>query len=134
MSKATPVIASGAALAAVAVGGDQVANDALAAMIITTAVVIVLAVMGLLALLVIRARASGLTYRPDPGITRMRTCRAELVATYPARGPESNGAALPAIGADDAARTPERPARAVLAIGRGDDNDGPRAYQAGYDR
>ena len=98
MVRALPALGAGAVAVAVAeTAGSGSARDVLAAIEITTAVCVVLAVAGLLALLVYRVRRERLTYRPDPGIARTRV-RAEITATYPASGPERRQAARAEIG------------------------------------
>lgn len=78
-------VISGLALAAIVMGeGDHAAADAFAAIEITTAVVIVLAVLGLLAALVIRSRRARLTYREPRAIAHVT--RAEVVERRPAVG------------------------------------------------
>lgn len=82
----TIVAGSGLALAAIVMGeGNGTAADAFAAIEITSAVVIVLAVLGLLAALVIRSRRAGLTYREPRAIARTRV-RAEITVHRPAVG------------------------------------------------
>jgi len=81
MSGRTRSLAAGAVVGgALAVIGNSngVASDTETAIGITVGVCVVLAVVGLLALLVYRMRRSRLTYRPDPGITRARM-HAEVV-------------------------------------------------------
>jgi hypothetical protein len=89
-------VAVGAALALAAVigAGDHGAADTFEAIEITVAVVIVLAVAGLLAALILHRRNSRPMYRPDLAIMRGRV-RAEVISIrtpLPLAGAESNGA------------------------------------------
>jgi heme/copper-type cytochrome/quinol oxidase subunit 2 len=105
----TAAIGAGTACVIAVGSSNHVASDAATAMIMTVGVVIVLAVLGLLALLIYRARRPRLTYWPDPAITRT-WARAEVLGTVPTRTP----LALPSA--------PERPGDASA-----------RATSAGHD-
>lgn len=96
MSGRTRTLATGAVVGgALAVIGNSngVASDTETAIGITVGVCVVLAVVGLLALLVYRMGRSRLTYRPDADI-RAHVTRAEVVGvSRPGSGPRSGATA-----------------------------------------
>jgi hypothetical protein len=85
MARVGTVAIGGVALAAVIAGGNGAAAAA-EAIEITVSVLIVLAVVGLLAAIIIRARGKRQEYRPDPPVGPLRA-RAVIVGRNPPPSP-----------------------------------------------
>jgi hypothetical protein len=111
--------AVGVGTAVVIFAGNQADSDALAAIVITGAVALVALVVGLVALVCYRVKRHVLTTWPEPGIAR--TCRAEVMATRPADGPERPRATVRPVVRGEVLAAPERPGAAPLALRSGRD-------------